>query len=209
MANNGNGTVVIHGKVYETVALRVQKFRDAHKDFTLETEIVCRDIEVVAMKAIIRDTSGRILATGHAEEYRSDGQINKTSALENAETSAIGRALAAFGLGGTEFASADEVAHVVSGGKPGVHKPSDGARERCSPARRKVIEDTAILVIDALREDRDFDAYAHCENFTDPDEKVYLWTFLDSKQRARLKGQAEVAKKTKATEWKKEVGATA
>jgi hypothetical protein len=209
MANNGNGTVVIHGKVYETVALRVQKFRDAHKDFTLETEIVCRDIEVVAMKAIIRDTSGRILATGHAEEYRSDGQINKTSALENAETSAIGRALAAFGLGGTEFASADEVAHVVSGGKPGVHKPSDGARERCSPARRKVIEDTAILVIDALREDRDFDAYAHCENFTDPDEKVYLWTFLDSKQRARLKGQAEVAKKTKAAEWKKEVGATA
>lgn len=209
MANNGNGTVVIHGKVYETVALRVQKFRDKFPDFTLETEIVCREIEVVAMKASIRDTSGRLLATGHAEEYRSSSTINKTSALENAETSAIGRALAAFGLGGTEFASADEVAHVVSGGKPGVIKPTDGARERCSPARRKVIEDTAVLVIDALAEDKDFDAFAHCENFTDPDEKVYLWTFFDSKQRARLKGQAEVAKQTKAAEWKKSVGAAA
>jgi hypothetical protein len=207
--NNGDGIVLIHGRQYQTVALRVQMFREKHPMFTLITEPIQRDEACVVMKASILDETGRIIATGHAEEYRSSSQINKTSALENAETSAIGRALAAFGLGGTEFASADEVAHVVSGGKPGVHKPSDGSRERCSPARRKVIEDTAILVIDALREDRDFDAFGLCEGFEDPDEKVYLWTFLDSKQRARLKGQAEVAKKTKAAEWKKEVGATA
>jgi hypothetical protein len=75
----------------------------------------------------------------------------------------------------------------------GVIKPTDGARSRVTPARRKVVEDTAILVKDALNEDRDFDAYAHCENFTDPDEKVYLWTFLDSKQRSRLKAQSTVA----------------
>jgi hypothetical protein len=75
----------------------------------------------------------------------------------------------------------------------GAITPTSGARGRVSPARRKVVEDTAVLVSDALKEDRDFDAYGYCESFTDQDEKVYLWTFLDSKQRSRLKAQAEVA----------------
>lgn len=75
----------------------------------------------------------------------------------------------------------------------GAISATTGARGRVSPARRKVIEDTAVLVGDALREDRDFDAYGYCESFTDADEKVYLWSFLDSKQRSRLKAQAEVA----------------
>jgi hypothetical protein len=188
-----DGIVNIHGRDYQTVALRVKNFRDAHKDFRLMTEIVHRDEDCVVMRAIIADPSGAVIATGHAEEYRADGQINKTSALENAETSAIGRALAAFGLGGTEFASADEVARAVSGQKSGVIKPTDGARERVTPARRKIVEDTVVLVQAALSEERDIDAYGYCEDFTDPDEKVYLWTFLNSKQRSRLKAQAEVA----------------
>jgi hypothetical protein len=76
----------------------------------------------------------------------------------------------------------------------GVIKPTDGARERISPARRKVIEDTAILVKDAIQEERDFDAFGLCEDFTDADEKVYLWTFFNSKERARLTTQGKVAK---------------
>jgi hypothetical protein len=56
-----------------------------------------------------------------------------------------------------------------------------------------VIEDTAILVKDALKEERDIDAYGLCEDFSDADEKVYLWTFLDSKERSRLKTQSKVA----------------
>lgn len=71
--------------------------------------------------------------------------------------------------------------------------PSSGVKTRVPPARRKVIEDTAILVKDALREERDFDAFGLCEDFTDADEKVYLWTFLDSKERSRLKTQSKVA----------------
>ena len=80
------------------------------------------------MQAIIGlnvDNRVEIYATGHAEEYRADGKINKTSALENAETSAIGRALACLGLGGTEFASADEVARAISGQKPAAPAPLD------------------------------------------------------------------------------------
>jgi hypothetical protein len=194
LANSSDtGIVNIHGKQYQTVAFRVGKFREAHKEYSLTTEIVTRDENCVVMKATITNESGRVLATGHSEEYRQSSTINKTSALENAETSAIGRALASLGLGGTEFASSDEVARAVSGQKSGVIKPTDGAFDRCTPDRRKVVMDSVSQIQDYLSQDRDFDAYAICEEFTDADEKVALWSFLDSKQRKRLKAQAEVA----------------
>lgn len=107
------GIVNIRGREYKTVALRVQEFREQHQDFSLTSEIVSIDQEVVVVRASIADPTGRVLATGHAEERRAASQINKTSALENAETSAFGRALAAFGFGGSEFASADEVANAI------------------------------------------------------------------------------------------------
>lgn len=111
--NAQTGIIDIRGRAYETVALRVQKFRAAHPDKSLTTEMIVRDDECVVMRAIIADEAGRVLATGHSEEYRKASQINRTSALENAETSAIGRALAAYGFGGTEFATANEVANAI------------------------------------------------------------------------------------------------
>ena len=107
------GIVNIRGKEYQTVALRVQKFREVHKDWELSTEIIKADDAVVIMQARIYNADGKCISTGHAEEFRSNGQINSTSALENAETSAIGRALAAAGWGGTEFASANEVQNAI------------------------------------------------------------------------------------------------
>ena len=107
------GIVDIRGKQYETVALRVQKFRAAHPDKSLITDMIVRDDDCVVMRATIAAEDGRVLATGHSEEYRKASQINRTSALENAETSAIGRALAAYGFGGTEFATANEVANAI------------------------------------------------------------------------------------------------
>lgn len=183
------GQIAIHGKIYETVALRVQKFRNdpAYKDWSLITEIVERNEDVVVVKAVISDPQNRVRAAGHAEEYRKASQINKTSALENAETSAIGRCLAALGLGGTEFATADEVANAIHQQNKGVHKPTDGAWSRVRPERQQVVRDTLTQVVDALNEGKDFDAYALCETLTDPDEKVALWGELNSKQRARLK----------------------
>lgn len=124
-AKKETGITNIRGKEYQTVALRVTKFRADKEDWSLTTEIVSRDADCVVMKATIANEQGRILATGHAEEYRKSSQVNKTSALENAETSAIGRALAAAGWGGTEFASANEVQNAIhqqenqpSGGMP-------------------------------------------------------------------------------------------
>lgn len=110
------GVVNIHGKQYTTVAKRVQDFRETYeRGYSIVTELVSADADIVIMKAYIRDTESRkVIATGYAEEQRTSSQINRTSALENAETSAIGRALAAFGLAGSEYASADEVAQAIS-----------------------------------------------------------------------------------------------
>ena len=109
------GKVNIHGKQYSTVALRVKEFREKHKlELSIVTELVERDDSTVVMKASILDGKQNPIATGYAEERRDANMINKTSALENCETSAIGRALAAFGMAGTEYASADEVANAIS-----------------------------------------------------------------------------------------------
>ena len=106
------GKVKIHGKEYKTVALRVAEFRAAHPDYTIQTELIEANDVLVIMKATISNC-GVVIATGYAEEVRSASKINSTSALENAESSAVGRALAFFGLGGTEIASADEVANAI------------------------------------------------------------------------------------------------
>lgn len=111
------GIVNIHGKLYKTVAKRVDEFREEHKtEMSIITSLISVDEKTVVMKAEILDKDGRVIATGYAEEMRSDNpkMINSTSALENCETSAIGRALANFGLAGGEYASADEVANAIA-----------------------------------------------------------------------------------------------
>jgi hypothetical protein len=108
-----SGTVKIHGKEYKTVALRIQEFREKHPDFTIQTDLVEANDMLVVMKATISQ-GDQVIATGYAEEVRTASKINRTSALENAETSAVGRALAFFGLGGSEIASADEVANAIT-----------------------------------------------------------------------------------------------
>ena len=80
---------------------------------TILTEIVTDDEQRVIIKASILDENNKIISTGYAEEIRGQGLINTTSAIENAETSAIGRALAAFGLIGGEYASSFEVENAI------------------------------------------------------------------------------------------------
>lgn len=109
MTSDETGIVDIRGRSYKTVALRVKEFREAHPDYTIKTKILSA-ADVVQMKATISDPAGRVLATGHAEEKRGQGDINATSSLENCETSATGRALAFLGLGGMAISSLDEMA---------------------------------------------------------------------------------------------------
>lgn len=112
-AKKDDGVVNIHGKQYLTVARRIQDFRAEHPNWSIESEVLSA-AELVQVKTTIRDEAGKVIATGLAEEMRGSTNINKTSALENAETSAVGRALAFLGMGGTEIASADEVANAIT-----------------------------------------------------------------------------------------------
>lgn len=108
--NNKTGRV--SKKVYETVAERVRKFRNdcpISNGWTLKTEVTFPDDTTVVAIAIVENPDGKVVATGTAEEKRDASYINKTSAVENAETSAIGRCLFAAGFGGGEFCSADEL----------------------------------------------------------------------------------------------------
>jgi len=102
-------TVRIHNKEYETVASRLNRFREEHNlNLSVITEIIEITEEKVVVKALIKDKDV-VIATGHAEEKRGSSNINRTSALENAETSAVGRALAFVGYAGSDIVSAEEV----------------------------------------------------------------------------------------------------
>ena len=122
-----DGTVTLHGRTYKTVALRVQQFRETHTiedGWSITTAIIEDTADRVLMRAAIVAPDGVEVATGHADEIRGSSHINKRAALENCETGAIGRALAAAGFGGSEYASADELASKIIQPEPRSRKPA-------------------------------------------------------------------------------------
>jgi hypothetical protein len=106
MANTG--IVNIDGKDYRTVALRIHQLRQDHPDAGIETSILQINQAVILVKATI-SKDGVVLATGHAEEWRDSSQINQHAAVECAETSAVGRALAFLGYLGDVIYTEEEL----------------------------------------------------------------------------------------------------
>ena len=109
-------TINLQGKSYATVGERVKAFRERYGDTgQLLSEIVQNDDEKVVMKShCIVD--GVILGTGFAEEIRGSTQVNKSSALENAETSSLGRAISfatAIMSDGSQLASTEEIQNAI------------------------------------------------------------------------------------------------
>ena len=106
-------TISIHGKSYATVALRVAIARRVlGTALDVVTKIISIDKDTVVMQADIF-IDGKHVSSGHAEENRKASRINTTSALENAETSAVGRALAFCAFISDGIASAEEVTAAI------------------------------------------------------------------------------------------------
>ena len=98
------------GKEYAEVPQKVKAFRKLFPNGSITTEIVHLADGMVVFKATMADEDGRILATGHAYEKENSTFINRTSFIENGETSAVGRAASFLNLGSdTSIASAEEV----------------------------------------------------------------------------------------------------
>jgi len=107
-------TVDIKGKKYVTVNERIKYFREKFTGYSLTSEITHINDSGVIIKAELKDPEGNILATGMGHEKQGSSFINKTSFIENCETSAWGRCLGNFGIGIDEsVASADEVANAI------------------------------------------------------------------------------------------------
>lgn len=96
-------TVAFNLDDYEPVASRLDRFLKAHPDARVITDLVHYLSDVAVFKAELW-LDGEIIATGWAEEIRGQGNVNKTSHVENCETGAVGRALANAGLSGSDFA---------------------------------------------------------------------------------------------------------
>lgn len=113
-ANESIVTTDIKGKSYAEVNQRIKAFRMVYPMGTIETEMVSNENGVCIFRTNIYDGE-KLLATGTAYEKEGSTFINKTSYIENCETSSIGRALGIAGFGiDTSIASAEEVQNAIN-----------------------------------------------------------------------------------------------
>lgn len=114
-ANETIITTDIKGKDYAEVNQRIKAFRMVYPTGTILTEMVNNENGVCIFKADVYDEKEHILGTGTAYEKEGSTFINKTSYIENCETSAVGRALGMAGFGiDTSVASAEEVQNAMA-----------------------------------------------------------------------------------------------
>ena len=133
--------VNIRGKLYAEVHTRVQAFREAYGENgrIISTIHVADEAKVLAETSVsvFVEGSWRVIANDFAEEFRGEGMVNKTSAVENCMTSSIGRALSACGLSGGNYASFDEVDHAIND-KAEAPKPTEKpTTKKKAPSKKK------------------------------------------------------------------------
>ena len=117
-ANETINTTNIKGKDYAEVNQRIKAFRMVYPTGVIETDMVHNENGVCIFRAFVGYRDGEELyklATGTAYEKEGSTFINKTSYIENCETSAVGRALGMAGFGiDTSVASAEEVQNAIA-----------------------------------------------------------------------------------------------
>ena len=116
-ANAAIRTTDIKGKDYAEVNQRIKAFRMLYPDGFITTEVLCDEDGKCVIRAecgFYENGSPFVLGSGTAYEKEGSTYINKTSYIENCETSAVGRALGMAGIGiDTSVASYEEVANAI------------------------------------------------------------------------------------------------
>lgn len=152
-ANQEIRTTNIKGKEYAEVNQRIKAFRMVYPEGSIYTEMISNYDGVCVFKATVHANGDHItnnlLGTGHAYEKESSSFINKTSYIENCETSAVGRALGMAGFGiDTSVCSAEELGNALA------------QQEANAP-----ITEAQIRNINALAKEKGSDIKAICEYF--------------------------------------------
>lgn len=113
-ANASIKTTNVQGKDYAEVNQRIKAFRSVCPCGAIVTELLSNENGVCVFRATIYDEEMRMLGSGTAYEKEGSSFINKTSYIENCETSAVGRALGMCGFGiDTSIASSEEVQNAI------------------------------------------------------------------------------------------------
>jgi uncharacterized protein (DUF3820 family) len=119
IANETIKTTDIKGKDYAEVNQRIKAFRMVYPEGTIITELLSNENGVCIFRAVVSNDEGKVIGTGTAYEKEDSSFINKTSYIENCETSAVGRALGMCGFGiDVSVASAEEVQNAIQNQEP-------------------------------------------------------------------------------------------
>ena len=145
--NDGLAKVDVgHGKKYVMVTERIKAFREICPNGAIDTKVLSMENGIVTIQAKIYDENDHLLASGLAQEKEKSSFINKTSYVENCETSAVGRALGMLGIGVDEsMASAEEVANAIKNQNGDAPKPAstsdanESTIDECKALRQKII----------------------------------------------------------------------
>lgn len=142
-------TTNIKGKAYVEVNERIKYFRESgnYNGWSLSSEVVHLDENSCVIRAEVRDENWVLRATGFAQEDKSSSFINKTSYVENCETSAWGRALANLGIGiDTSIASSNEVSMAIA--KQNTPAPQKSAE---TPSQKTMTDEVKAKMIEAVK----------------------------------------------------------
>lgn len=142
-ANATIKTSNIQGKQYAEVNQRIKAFRSICPMGAIVTEMLSCENGICIFRATVYDDEQKIIGTGTAYEKEGSTFINKTSYIENCETSAVGRALGMCGFGiDVSVASAEEVQNAMlnQGGeqerrRSGAYKPKNPTPRQALIAR--------------------------------------------------------------------------
>jgi hypothetical protein len=156
-ANATLSTVDIKGKQYIDVSNRVKAFRMCYPGGCIETEMISNENGLCIFRAKAYNEEGKLIATGTAYEKESSSFINKTSYIENCETSAVGRCLGLAGFGiDTSIASAEEVLNAISNQNTPTKAQTQSKQN--TPTRSKVLSEEQIKALYEVSEKAGYSA---------------------------------------------------